>query len=51
MSRFDIAVTTSNGIVTLKGMVDSKAGRELAMEVAQDVPGVKRVDAAGLTVG
>ena len=51
ISRFDIAVTTRDGVVSLRGVVDSNAVRELAMQVAQDVRGVKRVDAAGLTVG
>jgi hyperosmotically inducible periplasmic protein len=51
ISGFDIAVSTSDGVVSLNGVVDSNAVRELAMQVAQDVRGVKQVDAAGLTVG
>lgn len=51
VSRFDIAVTTSNGIVSLSGMVPSRAERELAVQVAQDTRGVKQVDADGLVGG
>jgi len=51
MRRFDIGVTTSNGVVSLSGVVDSEAVRELAMQVAQDIHGVRQVDAGGLTVG
>jgi osmotically-inducible protein OsmY len=51
ISRSGIGVTTSNGIVSLRGLVASKAERELAMQVAQDVRGVKQVDADGLGVG
>lgn len=46
----DIAVNTSNGIVTLSGKVDSSAERALAIEFAQNVRGVKSVQAKGLTL-
>jgi osmotically-inducible protein OsmY len=48
VDSFDITVTTLDGVVSLNGVVDSRAERELAMRVAQDVRGVKRVDAIGL---
>lgn len=51
VSRSGIAVTTSNGVVSLRGTVAGKAERELATQVARDVRGVKQVDADGLEVG
>lgn len=51
ISSFDISVTTQNGVVSLKGVVDSTAERELAVRVAQDIRGVKKVDASGLKAG
>ena len=51
VSSFDITVTTVNGVVSLNGMVDSTAERELAVRVAQDVRGVKKVEASGLKAG
>lgn len=45
----DIDVSTQNGIVTLSGKVSSGAERDLAVELAQNVRGVKSVDAKGLT--
>ncbi|MNZ58296.1 Osmotically-inducible protein Y precursor [compost metagenome] len=45
----DIDVSTQNGIVTLSGKVHSGAERDLAVELAQNVRGVKSVDAKGLT--
>jgi hyperosmotically inducible protein len=44
----DISVETEHGIVTLKGNVDSGAERALAIELAQNVRGVKSVDSKGL---
>jgi osmotically-inducible protein OsmY len=38
-------------VVSLAGVVASKADRDLALRVAQDVRGVREVDADGLTVG
>ena len=46
-----IVVATLNGVVSLSGMVDSTAERELAVRVTQDIRGVKKVDAEGLKVG
>jgi osmotically-inducible protein OsmY len=45
----DITVTTAGGVVTLTGKVDSGAERALAIELAQNVKGVKSVRATGLT--
>lgn len=45
----DIDVSTENGIVTLSGKVSSGAERDLAVELAQNVRGVKSVNAKGLT--
>lgn len=45
----DITVNTKGGIVTLSGKVDTGAERELAIELAQNVRGVKSVKAKGLT--
>lgn len=45
----DINVNTTGGNVVLKGKVSSGAERALAIEIAQNVRGVKQVDASGLT--
>jgi osmotically-inducible protein OsmY len=45
----DIEVTTNNGVVTLSGKVASGAERALAIELAQNVRGVKTVNATALT--
>lgn len=45
----NISVETKNGVVTLTGKVQSGAERALAIELAQNVQGVKRVDAKKLT--
>lgn len=39
----DIAVTTNGGVVTLSGKVESGAQQALAVELAQNIRGVKRV--------
>lgn len=46
----DVAVNTKDGVVTLIGRVDSGAERALAIELADNVRGVKRVDSKGLTI-
>ena len=48
VSGSDISVTTKNGVVTLSGKVDSGAERDLAVELAKNVRGVKTVHAKGL---
>lgn len=49
VSGSDIHVTTDKGVVTLKGKVDSGAERALAIELADNVRGVKSVVAKELT--
>ncbi len=44
----DIDVKTRNGVVTLTGTVETRFEKDLAIEVAQGVRGVQRVDASGL---
>ncbi len=46
----DINVTTTNGVVTLSGKLDSPAQIEKAVAVARSIKGVKSVDATTLTV-
>lgn len=45
----DITVETTGGIVTLNGKLDSGAEKALAVELAQNIKGVKNVQAKGLT--
>ncbi len=45
----DITVNTNAGVVTLTGKVDSGAERALAIELAENVRGVKSVNSKGLT--
>jgi hyperosmotically inducible periplasmic protein len=51
MNSFDVAVTTVDGVVSLNGEVDTAAQREHVMRVAQEVRGVKKVEAGGLFGG
>jgi len=46
----DISVNTAKGIVVLSGKVDSGAERALAIELAQNVRGVKSVESKALTL-
>lgn len=46
----DINVTTTNGVVTLSGRLDSAAQVEKAVAIARSIKGVKSVDATTLTV-
>ena len=46
----DISVTTDNGVVKLGGNVDSKTEKERAIEVAQNIRGVKKVDASAIKI-
>jgi osmotically-inducible protein OsmY len=50
VSGSDISVTTNSGIVTLSGRVNSGAERELAVELARHVRGVKSVESENLTL-
>lgn len=45
----DISVNTDKGVVVLSGKMDSGAERALAIELAQNVRGVKSVDSKALT--
>lgn len=49
VSGSDIEVKTLDGVVTLKGKVDSGAERALAIELVQNLRGVKSVSAQELT--
>ena len=44
----EISVDTTNGVVTLIGVLDSKTGVEKAIAVAKAIKGVVSVDASGL---
>ncbi len=46
----DINVSTTNGVVTLAGRLDSTAQVEKAVAIARAIRGVKSVDASTLTV-
>lgn len=51
VDSFDITVSTTDGRVTLDGLVHTPAERDLAISVARDVRGVKNVDSKGLKSG
>ncbi len=46
----DIDVDTKDGVVTLNGTVESGYEKELAIDIAQGIRGVERVDASGLVM-
>lgn len=46
----DISVETSDGVVTLSGMVSTKSEKTHAVKLAKAVKGVKSVDASNLRV-
>lgn len=48
ISSTDISVTTTNGTVTLSGVVDSKVQVDKAVAVARAVKGVHDVDSSAL---
>jgi hyperosmotically inducible periplasmic protein len=50
VSAFAINVETSRGVVSLTGIVNSAAERTQAIQVAQDIGGVRRVDARNLFI-
>jgi hyperosmotically inducible protein len=45
----DISVTTNNGVVTLAGVVDTKAQVQKSITVAKAIKGVQKVDSIALT--
>ena len=47
----DIDVDTKDGVVSLKGEADSAAERDLAIELADSIRGVERVEASALRIG
>ena len=49
-SAFAISVETDRGVVGLTGIVNSEAERQRAIQNAQEVGGVKRVDGRNLFV-
>jgi len=49
-SAFAISVETDRGVVSLTGIVHSEAEHQRAIQVAQEVGGVKRVDGRNLFV-
>lgn len=48
---FDVDVETQQGVVILSGQVDDQAAVDHIRAIAEDVEGVRSVDASGLTVG
>lgn len=46
----DVNVETQNGVVSLKGELTSQAAIDHVRQLAEDVEGVKRVNASALTV-
>lgn len=47
----DLTVETKDGIVTLGGAASSTSERDLAVEIAKDIKGVKSVDASSVKIG
>lgn len=47
----DLTVETKDGVVTLGGAASSAAERDLAVEIAKDIKGVKSVDASSVDLG
>lgn len=47
----DLTVETKEGQVTLGGAASSTGERDLAVEIAKDIKGVKGVDASGVRIG
>jgi hyperosmotically inducible periplasmic protein len=50
LSVFNLGVTTTNGVVTLTGTVNSDADASKAIEIAESTDGVKDVDASQLAI-
>lgn len=50
VSAFAISVGTDRGVVSLTGIVNGEGERQRAIQIAQDVGGVKQVDARNLFV-
>ena len=50
VSALAITVETDNGVVNLSGVVENESERQRAIQLAQGIEGVKRVDANKLLV-
>ena len=50
VSALAITVETDNGVVNLSGVVENESERQRAIQLAQSIEGVKRVDANKLLV-
>jgi osmotically-inducible protein OsmY len=50
VSASDIDVDTTGGVVSLNGFVASEQERQRAVQIAQGISGVKRVDARNLVL-
>lgn len=50
VSGLDINVDTLDGVVTLRGQVESQAQIDTATRIAREIEGVSNVDTSGLTV-
>jgi hyperosmotically inducible protein len=50
VSGFAISVDTSRGVVSLTGIVNSTGERARAIQIAQEIGGVQRVDARNLFI-
>jgi osmotically-inducible protein OsmY len=50
VSALAINVDTGHGVVTLTGVVESETARQRAIQLAQGIEGVQRVDATNLHV-
>lgn len=50
VSALDISVETTQGVVSLTGLVNSEAERQRAVQIARETSGVKQVDARNLIV-
>ncbi len=48
ISSTDISVTTTNGVVTLSGVLETKAQVQKSVAVAKAIKGVQQVDASAL---
>jgi osmotically-inducible protein OsmY len=51
INGLDLRVRTERGVVALEGMVANRAELDLALEIAANVNGVRKVDAAGVRIG
>jgi hypothetical protein len=50
VSAFEISVETTQGVVSLTGLVDNEKERQQAIQIAQGIEGVKQVNARNLVV-